>query len=155
MRPVLLITVAACLTMPAALGAQGSAYTMVRVDERVRLALTARVLPSPGARPGRLRHVAGTILAIEPDTIYLAVSADEPPAAIPRIFIFSVERSRGIDRSDSAYDAALIGGGAGVLLMGLFDDPLKWWVWGSGYAIGAVVGAVRPYELWETAWIPE
>lgn len=149
------IAVAACLTMPAALGAQDPAYSLVRVDERVRLALTERVLPSPGARPGRLRRVAGTVLAIEPDTIYLAVSTNEPPAAIPRILIYSVERSRGINRSDSAYDAALVGGGAGVLLMGLFDDPLKWWVWGSGYAIGAVFGAVRPYELWETAWFPE
>ena len=155
MKGLLLVGVAACLTMPAALGAQVSPYTFVSVDERVRVELTERVLPAPHSRPGRLREVVGTIVGIGPDSIYLTVSEHAPPTAIPRILIYSVERSRGVNRSDSAYDAALAGGGIGVLLMGLFDDPIKWWVWGSGYAFGAVFGAVRPYEQWEPAWIPE
>jgi hypothetical protein len=151
----MLAALVTCLTMPATLGAQDSPYPMVRVGERIRVSLTERVLPSPGARPGRLRQVEGTMLAIGADTIHLAVSSGESPAALPRILIHSVERSRGINRSDSAYDAALMGGGVGVLLMGLFDDPVNWFVWGGGYVIGAVVGAVRPYEQWEDAWIPE
>lgn len=55
----------------------------------------------------------------------------------------------------SAGDAALVGGGLGAVLMGFFPENLRLPLFASGYALGALVGAVRPYERWKEAWIPE
>ena len=119
------------------------------------MAVTDRVLRSPRARPRRLRRITGTLRAIEPDTIRLALSPTGPPVAIPRILIYRVEGSLGRERRGSAGDAALVGGGIGALLMGGFREKSRAVVFASGYAIGALVGAVRPYERWEQAWLPE
>ena len=155
MKALLLAAATTCLAMPVALRAQGMEWPMVTVGDRVRVQVTAAVLPSPDARLGRLRRVTGMMRAIAPDTVYLEVSADEPPVAIPRILIYKVERSLGRTRAGSAGDAALVGGGAGVLLIGFVREQLRFPVWAAGYAVGALVGAVRPYERWKEAWIPE
>jgi hypothetical protein len=152
---VLRIIAIACLAMPVTAGAQGHESSMVTEGIRVRVAVTDTVLRSPYARPGRLRRIVGTVRAIAPDTIRLEVSATDPPVAIPRILIYTVERSLGRGREGSARDAALIGGGVGAVLMGFFDEKIQMAIFGSGYAVGALVGAVRPYERWEHAWIPE
>lgn len=151
----LLVITATCLAMPVTLRAQGTESSMIMVGSRVRVTVTDTALRSPYARPGRLRLIAGTVRAIAPDTIRLEVSAIDPPVAIPRILIYKVERSLGRGRAGSARDAALTGGGVGALLMGLFDEKVRLAIFGSGYAVGALVGAVRPYERWAQAWIPE
>ncbi len=151
----LLIVAATSLAMPVTLRAQGTESSMVTIGSRVRVAVTDTVLRSPTARPGHLRRITGTVRAIEPDTIRLEVSANDPPVAVPRILIYTVERSLGRERSGSAGDAALIGGGVGALLMGFFREKIQMTIFGSGYAVGALVGNVRPYERWEQAWIPE
>ena len=143
-----------CLAMPMTLRAQGM-ESMVSVGNRVRVAVTDTVLPSPDTRPGRLRQVIGTVLGIAPDTIYLQPAPNDPPVAIPRILIYKVEASLGSDRVGSAGDAALIGGGMGALLIGFVREKLKMPIFAAGYALGALVGAVRPYERWKEAWIPE
>lgn len=63
--------------------------------------------------------------------------------------------SLGRGRAGSAGDAALVGGGLGAVLMGFFPENLRLPLFASGYALGALVGAVRPYERWKEAWIPE
>ena len=151
----LLVIAAICLSMPVTLRAQGAESSMILVGSRVRVALTDTALRSPYARPGRLRQIAGTVRAIESDTIRLEVSANDWPVAIPRILIYTTEMSLGRDRAGSAGDAALTGGGVGALLMGFFDEKVQMAIFGSGYAIGALVGAVWPYERWKQAWIPE
>jgi len=145
----LLVIAATCLSMPVTLRAQGTESSMIMVGSRVRVAVTDTALRSPYARPGRLRRITGTVRAIESDTIRIEVSANDWPVAMPRILIY------GRDRAGSAGDAALTGGGVGALLMGFFDEKVQMAIFGSGYAIGALVGAVWPYERWKQAWIPE
>jgi hypothetical protein len=58
-------------------------------------------------------------------------------------------------RAGSAGDAALVGGGVGAVLMGFFPERIQMPLLASGYALGALVGVVRPYERWREAWIPE
>ena len=155
MRCLTITMAAVCLALPISTHAQGGDPSMVQVGTRVRLSVTATALPSPRSRPGRLRQIIGTVRDIAPDTIRLEVSADSPSVAVPRILLYRVERSLGRTRAGSAGDAALIGGGIGALLTGFFREKDLAIVLGSGYAIGGLVGAVRPYERWEHAWIPE
>lgn len=154
MRSLTMTMTAVCLTLPISAHAQGDLF-MVEVGTRVRLSVTETVLPSPRSRPGRLRQVTGTVREIASDTIRLEVSADSPSVAVPRILLYKVERSLGRTRAGSAGDAALIGGGVGALLQSFFKEKHVAIILGSGYALGGLVGAVRPYERWEHAWIPE
>lgn len=155
MKGLLRVAAVACLAMPMTLLAQGLESFMVSVGSRVRLAVTDTVLTTPYARAGRLRQVIGTVLGIAPDTIRLQPSPNDPPVAIPRILIYTVEMSLGRGRAGSAGDAALVGGGLGAVLMGFLPEKLQMPLFASGYVLGALVGAVRPYERWREAWIPE
>jgi hypothetical protein len=128
---------------------------MVSVGSRVRVAVADTILTIPHRRVTRVRQLIGTVLSIEPDTIRLETSPTDPPAAIPRILIYTIELSLGRGRAGSAGDAALIGGGAGVLLVAFVRESLKMPIFAGGYALGALVGAIRPYERWKVAWIPE
>jgi hypothetical protein len=150
MKGLVLIAAVACLATPAMVRAQS-----VKVGERVRVSLTDHVLPSPYARTGKLRTVVGTVRAIEPDTIRLETSASDAALALPRILIYTVERSLGKGRLDSTKDAAMGGFGLGAVVMGFFSEKTKATVVGIGAAVGALFGAVHPYERWEFAWFPE
>lgn len=153
MKGRLLVTVIACLAIPLTSRAQGYEAT---VGTRVRVDVTDSVLPSPDARPGRLERVTGTLRAITPDTIRLDVSANDSLVAIPRILIYSIERSLGSGRKGVVGDATLVGGGIGVIIMGLFPESVRLAIAASGYALGALVGLVMtPYERWEGTWLPE
>ena len=154
MKGLLLAVAATCLAMPATVRAQGM-ESAVGVGSRVRISVTDTVLPSPDTRPGRLRQVIGTVLGIAPDTIHLQPSPNDPPVAIPRILIYKVEMSLGRGRAGSAGDAALVGGGVGAILVGFVREKLKMPLFACGYALGALGGAVRPYERWKEGWIPE
>src|SRR5688500_10828041 len=118
MKGLLLVAAATCLAMPRTVRAQGMESSMVSIGTRVRISVTDTVLPSPNTRPGRLRQVIGTVLAIAPDTIRLQPSPNDPPVAIPRILIYKVEMSLGRGRAGSAGDAMLVGGGVGAILVG-------------------------------------
>ena len=150
-----LVAAIACLALPTALPAQAIDSYMIMPGSRVRVAVTETILPSPFARPGRLRRITGTVRDIAPDTIRLEVSADAAPVAIPRILIYRVERSLGRGRRGSAGDAAMMGGGIGALLLGFFREEDYLPVLAGGYIVGGLVGALRPYERWEEAWIPD
>ena len=155
MRYLPVVVLALCLALPSPAHAQRHDPAMVQVGTRVRLAITETALPSPRSRPGPLRQIAGTVRDIAPDTIRLEVSADSPSVAVPRILIYRVERSLGRTRRGSAGDAGVMGFGVGAMLSGFFEEKHVAIVLGSGYAIGGVFGAVRPYERWDYAWIPE
>ena len=152
MRSIALAVTFACLTIPLELPAQ---WEMVFVGNRVRVSTTDSVLRSPHARLGQLRQTKGTVTAIAPETLYVATTAADPPLAIPRILIFKVEVSRGDDRRGAIADAGFSGFGLGALLMSFFSDRLKPVVIGSGIALGALYGALFPYERWREALLPE
>jgi hypothetical protein len=126
------------------------------VGIRVRVNVTETVLPSPDARPGRLERITGRLRAITPDTIRLEISPNDSLVAIPRILIYSIERSLGSGRKGVVSDATLVGGGIGILIMAFFPERLRLAIAASGYALGALVGLVMtPYERWESTWLPE
>ena len=118
------------------------------------MTLTDTVLPSPDARPGQMTEVKGTVVEIAPDTIRLQVSPNDPIVAIPRILIYKVEMSLGRARAASASDAAFLGAGMSGLLIAFVPEELRLPVVATGFALGALVGALRPYEQWREAWIP-
>lgn len=154
MKGLLLLAAVALLAMPAASRAQG--YYEVTVGTRIRVDITDTVLPSPDARPARLQRFTGRLRAITPDTIRLEVSDNDSLVAIPRILIYSVERSLGIRRKAVVGDAALVGGGIGAVIMAFFPERLRLAIAASGFALGALVGLVMtPYERWELGWLPE
>jgi hypothetical protein len=106
-------------------------------------------------------HLRGTMQRIAPDTLYLRVDGDSV-VAVPRIRITGVEESLGVSRLESA---KLMGSSlafvTGLVLLGIDDLGVEvgWWragtiVAGAGLAGGAV-GALRPWERWEPAWLPD
>ena len=152
----LLVVLACIAVMPATgLAQRGLDESAIREGTRVRLSVTDHVLPHPYARAGKLRTVSGTLRSIEADTVRVETVAGQPPVVVPRILIEKVERSLGETRSGSAGDAALVGGGLGAVSMGFFREKLQLIVFGTGYVLGAIVGAIHPYERWEEAWLPE
>jgi hypothetical protein len=153
MKRRLLIVIIGCIAIPSTLRAQ---HYEAFVGNRIRVEVTDSVLRSPRARPGRLERITGRLHAITADTIRLEVSPSDSLIAIPRILIYSLERSLGTRRQGMVGDAALVGGGIGVVIMAFFPERLRLPIAASGYALGALVGLVMtPYEQWEPAWLPE
>lgn len=103
--------------------------------------------------------VRGRVTRLAGDTLYLAVADSVGPLAIPRSFIQQLHYSRGVpSRPLSALTHGLrVGMGfalIGALLNGLDDNAdlstgeAALLVGGVGFAVGAVVGALRPEERW-------
>lgn len=101
----------------------------------------------------------GQVVRLTHDSLYLAVTDSVGPLPIPRSLIGRLEYSRGIpSRTTSALERGLRTGAAGVLfvvlLNQLYDDSeisageAALLGGGAGFAIGAVVGALRPEERW-------
>jgi hypothetical protein len=153
MKPLLLAAAATWLTLTPDLTAQ--VESEVKVGRRLRVAVTDSVLRSPYERPGRLRQLIGTVVAIEPDTLRMAPSPTDPPVAIPRILIYKIELSRGHDRKWAAGEVALMGGGLGAIASSFLPDDLGVVVFAGGYVLGALIGAVVNHERWVSAWLPE
>jgi hypothetical protein len=93
------------------------------------------------------------------DSLYLAVTDSVGPLAIPRRLIQRLDRSRGVpSRTTSALFRGARDGAAFALLMVLLnemdEDPdlstgeAALAGGGIGFALGAVVGALRPEERW-------
>ena len=142
------------LAMPIGLRAQTMEY-MVSVGERVRLRVTDSVLPSPDARPGELSEIIGTVVEIASDTIWLEPSPNDRPVAVPRILIYTVEKSLRRGRARSMGNAALVGGGLSAIVASALPEDLQVPVFLSGFALGALVGVLLGSEGWTQAWIPE
>ena len=110
-----------------------------------------------GARRGHL--VRGRVVRLSPDSIYLAVTDSLGPLAIPRSLIQRLDRSRGVpSRTSSALLRGARDGAAIALLTVLLNElheesdlttgEAALLGGGVGFALGAVVGALRPEERW-------
>jgi hypothetical protein len=118
-------------------------------------------LPEAEFQPlGRRGHLLrGRIVRLAQDSLYLSVTDSVGPLAIPRSLIQRLDRSRGVpSRTTSALLRGARDGAAFALLMVLLneldEDPdlstgeAALAGGGVGFALGAVVGALRPVERW-------
>ncbi|MFN2566439.1 MAG: hypothetical protein ABR499_15695 [Gemmatimonadaceae bacterium] len=170
MRRFLLGVTAASLVNTTSVGAQlgRRAVPMIGVGTRVRVEVvegTPQVFPqSPFSAVAQ--RLQGTVRAIAPETLYVALSNAAGTVAIPRVAIRRVEMSLGRpSRSASAMQV----GTASAVLFALFmpsfvvqperqfgsSERAAVVGAGIGFGMGALFGALRPYERWRLAWIPE
>jgi hypothetical protein len=139
--------------------------SLIGVGMRVRVGvIEGPQRSSPFARP--TQRLQGIVHAIAPETLYLDLSNAANTVAIPREAIRGVQMSTG---RPSRLASAMDMGSGGALLFGLFlpslvPHPERRFgpAWrpaaasvGIGFGVGAIVGALRPYEFWRVAWIPE
>ena len=128
---------------------------------RVRISVASDVRQlTLGPRVHRLR---GTIRALSPDTVHLALPGLPTPLAIPRGEVRRVETSLGPSSPcESAMRAGTIGAAIFVLPTFLLHDDAEARrrmsrgeavVRGAavGFTFGAWIGARRPYERWAPA----
>jgi hypothetical protein len=125
---------------------------------RVRARLPEAQYQVDGSR-GHL--VRGRIMALAPDTLYLAVTDSLGTLAIPRSLIQRVDISRGIpSRGLSALQRGVLSGVtsalAALIAFGINDEPdgidsqTAALVWGGvGLVGGSVFGALYPRERWK------
>jgi len=168
MRPLLFAIVVArlfdCSIAHAQFWTRGPSLIGVGTRVRVGVIEEGPQRSSPFAVP--TQRLQGTVHAIAPDTLYLDLSAAASTVAIPREAIRGVMMSTG---RPSRLASAMDMGSAGALLFGLFLPSLvphperrfgpSWRPAvasaGIGFGAGAIIGALRPYEFWRVAWIPE
>lgn len=163
MHPPLLVLLLIC---PWALGAQQfrePRFRMVQVGERVRIGVTDSIAQSPFASASQ--RLTGTVRGIAPDTLYLELSQAAGPTAIPRARIQGVAISLGRpSRTESAEELGVNGAVLLALLLPWTGDEKRSTASrlrsaavgaGVGFAAGALIGLVRPYERWRVAWLPE
>lgn len=144
------------LGAPAALSAQWPAD--VAPGARVRARLPELQYQSDDRRGLLIR---GRVLALTPDTLYLAVTDSVGSLPIPRRLIERLDVSRGVpSRGTSAltrglYHAAYLGLSLGVIYGLDNDDDVSTGTAilvgaGSGFTLGAIVGAIFPRERWKS-----
>ena len=137
---------------------------LIGVGDRVRVGIREDTSRSPFAMAAQ--QIRGIVHAIAPETLYIDLPDAIGTVPIPRAAIAGVEMSSGRpSRTASALDV----GSASALLGGLFLPsfiPRPKHTFGSsggafaasagiGFGIGAIIGALLPYERWRVAWIPE
>lgn len=97
----------------------------------------------------RIQAVRGALSRVTPDSIYLSVGSSAP-FAIARNQIRSVAVSRGESRKWSALQTATLFGLFGIATTVSDDNPLPRSArYGIGATLGAIVGAIWPYEHWK------
>lgn len=100
----------------------------------------------------RRRSIIGTLARATPDTLWLHVAGPDT-LRLPRVSM-AVEVSRGASRTRSAVEHGLVMGIAlGLIFYAAADDDAESrreavQKGGIAAAIGAVIGAWRPYERW-------
>lgn len=161
MRWILLGTLLAAFVDPMESSAQlltPGSFRMVEVGSRVQIGISRSVSLAPNPRAAR--HVIGSVVAITPDTLYL--EAPDTALAIARIQIASVEESLGVTRTGSALELGSTAATALVVLIPLINSgerrsDLHATALGAsaGFALGTLIGALWPFELWRPGWIPE
>jgi hypothetical protein len=132
---------------------------MIDTGNRVRVGITEEERRTPLTRHSQ--RVTGIVRGISPDTLFLEVVEGTAISAIPRARIVDVELSLGAP--SRLLSAKELGSSLGLLatLILVTDkyEPRGWKAAaigaGGGFAAGAVIGLVRPYERWQLAWIPE
>ena len=167
MRHWLIISIAALFAAEHA-GAQieRRPWPMVSIGSQVRVTVAERVVRSPTEPPSPSQQLRGIVRAIAPESLYLELSNARALVAIPRIAIQAVQRSAGpATRSESAMAAGTVGLVIGALFLPSyvpeperrFGSSFRPYAAGAGigFAAGALLGALRPYERWRGVWIPE
>ena len=170
MRRFLLSAVLASLVNPTTVGAQSGrrAVPMIAVGTRVRVGVVEgvpQVFPqSPFAAVAQ--RLQGTVHAIAPETLYVDLSNAVGTVAIPRVAIQRVEMTLGRpSRSVSAMQVGTISAVLFALVLPSFvvqperrfgsSERAAAVGAGIGFGVGTLIGALRPYERWRSAWIPE
>jgi hypothetical protein len=111
------------------------------------------------ASPHRGHLLRGRVVRLVKDSLYLAVTDSVGLLPIPRSLIQRLEYSRGVpSRTTSALGRGLRAGAGSALLLVLLNElddnseistgEAALLGGGIGFAIGAVVGALRPEERW-------
>jgi hypothetical protein len=150
-RPLLpaVVLAALCAAPPAA--AQAGAAPAPE-GARVRLTLADSVRPAPLAP--RAAALVGTLARATADTLYVVPAGAATAAAVPRRAVRVLSVSRGVSRPRSALEQAVVGGVTWALLAyaagGTDGAPARRVAayGAAGVGVGAVLGAVRPYERW-------
>lgn len=130
----------------------------ITLGTRVQVRLPEVQYQFAGTRGQFLR---GRVTALNPDTLYLAVTDSVGPLAIPRGLIDRLAVSRGVpSRVESALKRGLLSGALTALLVAglaeLDDDPgsdtgTSALVGGAvGFGTGVVFGAIYPRERWKS-----
>jgi len=124
-----------------------------RVGTRIRIGLPDTLRAYPFARHGQ--WVVGTVVRATQDSLVLHVGGANP-LSVARHDISGVDVSRGSSRARSAVDYGLT--------MGLFMGAMRYSLEhsergvhdhqvaifaGSGVAVGAIIGALSPFEHWK------
>ncbi|MBC7842230.1 MAG: hypothetical protein H7099_07950 [Gemmatimonadaceae bacterium] len=97
----------------------------------------------------RRQVITGALSRVTADSIYLSVRSSAP-FAIARSDVRSVRVSRGESRTWSAVQTAALFGMAGVVTTS--SDNTRFPLaarYGIGLTVGAIVGAIWPYEQWK------
>ena len=166
MRQLLLISVVVGLLDSGSAGAQSGrrASLMIGIGARVRIGVADTARRPSLAWPAQ--RLQGTVRAIAPETLYLDLANVVGAVAIPREAIQGVAMSMG---RPSRRESAMQLGTASAVLFALFMpsfvvQPERRFgsmeraaaaSAGIGLGLGTLLGALRPYERWRTAWIPE
>jgi hypothetical protein len=105
----------------------------------------------------------GRVIALTPDTLYLAITDSVGPLAIPRPLIQRLDLSRGVpSRGANALRQGLISGALNALVLVLINEvgTSEWDTGeaaliggGIGFATGAIFGAIFPRERWKSVRI--
>ena len=131
----------------------------VQTGTRVRLWIAEPYRQAEG--PVRRQLLRGTIERFTADELRLSIHGTAGAIAIPRASVRRLEVSRGVSRPASAFERAVGGAIGGAVSWALMNDPRRsggphyrtdWRAagvgasWGAG--IGALTGALFPYERW-------
>jgi hypothetical protein len=115
----------------------------------------------------RRQLLRGSVEAVSPDTLRLAVPGAFGVLSIPRGAVRRLEVSHGVSRPLSAIERAIAGAIGGGISHALMNDPKRTggphyrtdWraagvgaAWGAG--IGAAIGFVLPHEQWHRVRMP-
>lgn len=123
------------------------------VGARVRVHLSRQAPSVEGAVPRQA--LRGQLLSTGPDSLVVQVHPEAAPVAVSLNGIYEVEASRGISRSRTAVNHALLGAvtwtGIGAMSETEFGggetESILIWTAG-GLILGGVLGAVFPEERW-------
>ena len=146
------VIVAAVVSAGSARSAAAQLPEEPRVGTRIRVGLPDSLRPMPFVRRGQ--WVAGTLVRATPDSLVLHVGGANP-LSVARHNITGLAMSEGSSRGRSAVDHAIF---AGILFAfatyavdgaeGNVTGRHVAIAAGSGVALGALLGALNPFEHW-------
>jgi hypothetical protein len=140
---------------------------VVGIGTVIRVGLAAE--PNLAPYPRTVRWLRGTIHSIRPDTLFLVPTPGTDVIPIPRLMITDIQESLGVNRWVSArqvgFGLAFFNALVIMALQESVEDgktpPFRSSAVaysaaaGGGFAVGFLIGAIRPSERWRIGWLPE